>query len=268
MCWPFRARLATRTARAVARRHPDPRTLGPPFSRGASVGKALSYLSFLLAAAIKFIRMPAPDAVVCLTTPPFVGLLGLALRYLRGTRLVIWEMDVYPDVAADLGALSPHGLACRILTRLGRFLRNRADVIIALGEDMRDRLIAGGVRPEVIRIAENWADGSLLHGSPVPLGPEIRLLYSGNLGLAHDVTTVEAAMAALREDPRFRFAFAGSGPLRAGLETRCRAAALAQRRVPVLLPALRASGEPRRLPHRPRHPEPGHPRLRRSQQDL
>jgi glycosyltransferase involved in cell wall biosynthesis len=47
-------------------------------------------------------------------------------------------------------------------------------------------------------------------------------LYSGNLGLAHDLHTMAGAMLELRSDSRFRFTIAGGGPRRPLLESFCR----------------------------------------------
>ena len=44
------------------------------------------------------------------------------------------------------------------------------------------------------------------------------LLYSGNLGLAHDLDTFTRAMDELRDESRFRFIFVGGGGRRAELE--------------------------------------------------
>ena len=86
------------------------------------------------------------------------------------------------------------------------------------GTACANRLLARGVPAERITIAHNWADGTAI----VPLdrvgdAAELVLLYSGNLGLAHDLSTVVGAMTTLRDDTRFRFLFVGSGGRRAEL---------------------------------------------------
>jgi glycosyltransferase involved in cell wall biosynthesis len=99
--------------------------------------------------------------------------------------------------------------------------RRRADGIIVLGECMRRRLIRRGIPPERIHIADNWADGAEIHPLPFPVRGPLRILYSGNLGLAHDVDTFRAAIRHFRTDSRFHFVFAGAGPRRNALESFC-----------------------------------------------
>ena len=188
-----------------------------PFGRG-TIGRLLSYATFYTTAAWRGVRLPRQDVVLTLTTPPLLPLLGTLLKTVRGTRHVIWEMDMYPDVATDLGYFVRGGALDRIVGWLADLARSRADRIIALGDCMRTRLLARAIPADRITVAHNWADGSAI----VPLArvgkaTELVVLYSGNLGLAHDLSTILAAMATLGEDKRFRFLFVGSGGRRAEL---------------------------------------------------
>ena len=182
-----------------------------PFVRG-TLGRVLSYGSFYLSAAIRGLLLPRQEVILTLTTPPLLSLLGTLIKTVRGGRHYIWEMDVYPDVAIDLGHFRPSGLFDRVVGGLADLSRRRADGIIALGECMKDRLARRGIARNRIFVADNWADGSAIHPLPRLGSPDnLVLLYSGNLGLAHDLETIEAAMLALRDDHRFKFLFVGSG---------------------------------------------------------
>jgi len=147
--------------------------------------------------------------------------LSRARRAARATRHYIWEMDLYPDIAVDMGFLSPHSPLTRIVRWVFDFARRRADGVIALGDEMKDRLIAHGIPPEKIHVCENWADGRDIVPLPFPKGP-LTIYYSGNLGLVHDVETILEAMRHFRNDARFRFLFAGGGSRRTRFEASCR----------------------------------------------
>jgi glycosyltransferase involved in cell wall biosynthesis len=195
-----------------------------PFSRGLAA-RLLSYLSFYIGALWQSLRVPRPDVVVTLTTPPLLSLIGTLVRRIRGARHYIWEMDVYPDIAVALGVLSPRSWLIRSLAAAADRCRREAAGVIALGPCMRDRLFARGISANV-RIAENWADGAAIRPEPLPPPLPLTILYSGNLGLAHDTETIAHVMRSLKDDPRFRFVFAGGGPRRKALEDFCRAAGI------------------------------------------
>ena len=194
---------------------------GEVFSR-ITRRRIVSYASFFAAAAVQSFQEPKPALVLTLTTPPLISLLGTLLKSLRGSRHFIWEMDVYPDIAVDLNVLKHRSFVTRLIGTLADFSRKRADGIIVLGHDMKDRLIARGIPHEKIRVAENWADGHEIVPAPFPEGPLV-VHYSGTFGLAHDEHTIAEAMRQLRADERFRFVFAGGGARRQRFEEFCRA---------------------------------------------
>jgi glycosyltransferase involved in cell wall biosynthesis len=149
-------------------------------------------------------------------------LLGTLVKRVRGSRHFIWEMDLYPDIAVDLDVLRAGSLVTRLIGVVADFSRKRADGIIALGEDMKARLVARGIPEHKILVAENWADGCEILPAPFRDGPLV-VHYSGTFGLAHEEETIKDVMRQLRDDGRFRFVFAGGGARRERLERFCRA---------------------------------------------
>lgn len=199
------------------------RVKAAPFTRG-KIGRVVSYLSFYASAFLRGLTLRRPDVVVSMTTPPLISLLGNAIQILRGSRHFIWEQDVYPDIAVDLQHIRKGSLLHRITGALADWSRRRADGIIVLGECMRDRLMARGVPADKIFVAEHWANSASITPLPRPGDPnELVVLYSGNLGLAHDLDTILGSIRALRDDARFRFLFVGTGGRRQALTEFCEA---------------------------------------------
>ena len=183
--------------------------------------KLLSYATFYAGATWKALTAPRPDVVLTLTAPPGLAWIGWLMQRVRGCRHVVWEMDVYPDIAVALGIPFAGCLA-----GLLDYPRRRADVVIALGDCMRDRLLRHQIPQERIFVAENWANGQDIYPLPFPESSPLRMLYSGNLGLAHDIATIRGVMERLAGDPGFHFDFVGSGPRRKELDDFCRTRAI------------------------------------------
>ena len=162
---------------------------------------------------------------MCLTTPPFIGLVGLMLRLLRGTRVILWTMDLYPEVAIAYGYIKPGRPLCRLMVRLSGRLYRSASKVIALGEVMARRLAEAGADPGVIEIVHNWVPGEVVTAMP-PEESEARrkwnkdgrvtLMYSGNLGIGHDLDTVLHAANRLG-GVDLRVLFVGEGKMRGRL---------------------------------------------------
>jgi colanic acid biosynthesis glycosyl transferase WcaI len=190
------------------------------FGRGSSIGRLTDYATFLSGAARRLLFGPRPDVVVALTTPPMVAYVPLMLRRYRGFKVVFWSMDVYPEVAFKLGALKRGSLFGRLFAALSHRILGESDVTVALGETMAARLHELGARK--VEVVHNWADEKAIIPRPA-LGHPSRtewgwmkrfvVLYSGNLGLAHEFDTLIAAAGKLAETmPNVLFAFAGVGP--------------------------------------------------------
>jgi glycosyltransferase involved in cell wall biosynthesis len=192
-----------------------------PFVRRSAV-RALSYLSFMAGALCLSLTVDRPDLVLTLTTPPLLSVVGTLLKRLKGSQHYIWEMDLFPDALVSLGALKAGSVSARFLGRIADYSRHRADGIIALGPCMCERLLKRGIARDQIHIVENWADGRQITPMPYGNGGPLHLVYSGNLGLSHDIETIAWALERLQDDRRFFFSFIGGGARRSELETFCR----------------------------------------------
>ncbi len=129
------------------------------FGPGRAVGRMIDYLSFYALATWRALRLAQMDVCVALTTPPFIALIGLMLRRLRGTKVVVWMMDVYPEVAVAFDVLSERSLLRRLLARVSRRIYRAAVAVISLGEVMTERLMEAGVPRDKITVVHNWAPG-------------------------------------------------------------------------------------------------------------
>jgi glycosyltransferase involved in cell wall biosynthesis len=187
--------------------------------RGLS--RIASYISYVAGAIWHGMRVPGADVYLTLTTPPILSAIGSGFALLHGARHLIWEMDLYPDIANDIGYFNRGGIADRLVGAVLDWSRRRASAIIVLGAEMKNRLIARGIPEDKIHIAENWADGREICPQKLADGPFV-VEYSGNLGRAHEVDTVLGVIGRLRNNPSFRFVFAGGGPKRRQLEAACR----------------------------------------------
>ena len=197
--------------------------------RSGPATKLGDYLSFFRRAWAELSREPRPDAVVCLTTPPFLGWLGAHLQKTAGVPYALWCMDLYPEALAAHGWLRPWNPLKPLLAAVARAERRRASAVVALGLDMAEILRAtGAAAVEVIPVWSGWSATPETVAAARDLrrargwgDDEVILLYSGNMGRAHRAEEFAALAEATRgQSPRCRFVFAGDGPLRAEWERR------------------------------------------------
>lgn len=168
--------------------------------------------------ALLFRRRPA--AYVVQTNPPLLVPLGALVTLVRRVPFVIIAQDIYPEVVTAHGMLRADSFAARILQAIFGWAYRRADKVIALGPTMVERLERKGVVRRKIELISNWATGDedVVRGAANRLRGEWQLtdkfviLYSGNLGIAHEIESVLRGLAlAIPECPSLRLLIIGKG---------------------------------------------------------
>jgi colanic acid biosynthesis glycosyl transferase WcaI len=156
------------------------------------------------------------DWVICLSDPPALPFTSALLARCKRARLAHWAMDVYPQVAEALGALSP-GLVSHGVGKAMRFGYREADLLVALDADMRQQIESAGGRS--VKILPPWPPPIMPHAdeaSKRPPSSQRTWLYSGNLGRAHEYRDLlEAQQLIERSGGGWRLVFQGGGPCRA-----------------------------------------------------
>jgi glycosyltransferase involved in cell wall biosynthesis len=203
------------------------------FGRASLTGRAVDYFSFYVGSAIEVWKLATPDTVVVAKTdPPLVGVPAAWICAWRGARLVNWLQDLFPEVASALGIAAVTGpLGHALCAMRDRSLR-AASFNIVLGRRMANRVIRRGVPADRVRIIPNWSDAEAVmpldrDRNPLiaewNLGNRFVVMYSGNMGRAHEFDTMLAAAARLAATcPRVLFLFVGSGARKAEVEAAVR----------------------------------------------
>ncbi len=181
--------------------------------------RALDYLLFYILATWAAVRLRRQDVVICLTTPPLIAGVGVVHTFLHpSTKLVLWNMDCYPEVAERAGIIRPDGWISRLFKTLNRHLSRRLDHIVCLDEAMRQLLHK---RPREAKVATtvipNWEPLSkfpiLTTSTPNNIETDpFTVLYSGNMGHGHSFDTVIATAELLaRRKSNIQFVITGGG---------------------------------------------------------
>ena len=173
-------------------------------------GRMLRELAALARMFFDGLRRPRPDVIFSASSPPCLLVVATLLARWHRARSVHWVMDVYPEIAVALGEIRP-GLFSRMIESVMGWCYRRTNLVVALDEDMAERLRRYRVEP---RISRPWVSRAMLEPAS-ETSPESpwTWIYSGNLGRAHEWETLLSAQANLetRGVPA-RLVFQGGGP--------------------------------------------------------
>ncbi len=183
------------------------RTRSTAFDRTRLSHRAANYGTYLADSLVRALSLRTPpELVLCMTDPPIVGDLGVAVARRYGSPLLVISEDVFPEIATELGRLT-NPVLVRVLRGLVGYYLERADHVVAIGERMRDRLVAKGAAAERITVIPNWVDTTVVVPGPRDndwsrthgFSSRFVVMHSGNVGHAQNLDNLIRATTYLRD---------------------------------------------------------------------
>ena len=174
-------------------------------------GRARREMTALFQMLIAGMRRPRADVVIAASSPPCLSFVAGLVALWHRAAAVHWIMDLYPEIAVELGEIREGALSRNVARAMGWTYRRAARVVV-LDEDMAERIRKYGVEPAIVR---PWLFASVLArpiSDAAPASPWT-WIYSGNLGRAHEWETLLAAQQIIEQrDAEVRLLFQGGGP--------------------------------------------------------
>jgi len=173
--------------------------------------------------------LPIPDVVVSLTDPPLLPLLAGAYACLVRAPFVFLINDLYPDIGVELGQIS-NPVWVKLLGLATSFGLRRAERVIVLGEDMKEKVLKKGCRAQKIALLPYWADTQRIRPckerNPFRAEHDLKpsdfiVMYSGNLGLSQNLEDVLRVAGAFKNCENVHFVIVGEGARKDSLRHLC-----------------------------------------------
>jgi len=188
------------------------------FARHRMLHRLLNYLSYVMLSVPRALLIRA-DVVLAMTDPPFEGIVGAFVAWLKRRLLVYNIRDLYPEMAIS-GEIVRPARWLKFWERLHRWALRRAARVIVLGEDTEQRIKAKQIDPDRIVVVR---DGAEKPGAvPTTDHPVIRdvrcgypfvILHAGNLGFYGAWETIVKAAHSLNGNG-IGFVFVGDGAMK------------------------------------------------------
>jgi colanic acid biosynthesis glycosyl transferase WcaI len=188
------------------------------FDRSNLPLRALNYLTYLFSSLWAGLFAGRADVVLCMTDPPVIADVALAVARLHRAPLVVVSQDVFPEIAVELKRLESRPLVGILRALIGFYLR-RADRVVAIGETMRKRLEQKGAPSERISVIPNWVDTEAIKPAPKEndwsrehgLADSFVVMHSGNVGHAQNLDALVRASTFLRDLDDLAVTIVGGG---------------------------------------------------------
>lgn len=191
----------------------------PQLDRNSIYTRAITWLKFLLFVCYKLFNLDKKYLLFVSSNPPLLPHLAVIFAKLRNLKVIIRILDIYPDVLTSSNSFISNQIIYKTWALANRLIYPYADKIITLGDVMKEAL-SNYIKLSNIVTIPDWytIDTTLVPKKEEnPFRNELNLqnktivLYSGNIGLSHDLTPLIDAAEKLKKNDNLHFVIIGEG---------------------------------------------------------
>ena len=191
------------------------------YNRKSKLTRVLSWLWYLFSTTKLILFSKKGDGFLLSSNPPILGIWFWLLNFLKNKPYIVLVYDIHPDVLVEMGVVRQSNIIVKVWNWFNKKVYRDAKSIITLGKHMASRLSASNnLALEKISVIPPWVDAELIRpltyeSNPLakkfnPEGKHV-VLYSGNMGISHDIDTMLGAAKRLRNRSDILFLFIGGG---------------------------------------------------------
>ena len=169
------------------------------------------------------------DGVLAMSPPLTLGLTGWFTKLFRGGMLVFNIQDIFPDAAAQTGAITNKQIL-RAARWFERISYERSGAVVLLSEDLKQN-VATKLSSEFhnrLHVIPNFVDTSAIvpgdrmtsYRRELGIDDRVIVMYAGNVGFSQ---SLELVLAAARSMPHIAFVINGDGAARKSLQDEVKA---------------------------------------------
>lgn len=192
---------------------------GPAYHRSSDISRLWAWGRYFVEALRVSFRTSRQTLLFIVAQPPLLPLIGYLRSLLFRQRYVVWVDDVYPDVLVRAGRLREDSAVAKVWGWLNKRVYGRASAVFTLGPCMAGLVQRYTARP--VHVVPTWVDADGFPDVRKEENPfarehgqvgKLTVLYSGNIGLTHDIETMFAAARRLEDRQDIGFTVVGAGP--------------------------------------------------------
>lgn len=161
------------------------------------------------------------------TNPPIAPFIGLFFYKVLKRKYSVLVFDIYPDALINFNFLKKNSFAIRWWKKVNYHLFFNAQYVFTISEYMAETIKGYYTKHENLVVVPNWVDSTFI--KPIPKEDnwfakkynqldKFTVLYSGNLGITHDLASLIEAANILREDEEIHFIIIGEGGKKPAIE--------------------------------------------------
>lgn len=158
-------------------------------NKGSLIDLFLNFATFFISSlyySIKNLRKKKYDFIIVFGTSPITtAIVGIILSKFTGSKLVLWVLDLWPEVLSDLGILKK-SLFKNILQKIINFIYTNSHLVLCQSEAFVKKIKTSSKKI----IFYTWPENIDLRKIKRNNSNDLNLVFAGNLGQAQNLLTV------------------------------------------------------------------------------
>ena len=194
----------------------------PIFSRGRNkFTLALNYLSFVISGSLLgpiLLRKKRFDLIFVFEPSPItVCIPAIFLKYIKGAKLSLWVLDLWPQSLYAVGYFKKNSLVIKFVRLLVKYIYSKCDLILGTSNSFVQEIKKDCDDNNKIKYFPNWYESIYDTDSVKPAkeiiskADDFNLMFAGNLGDAQDLPTIVNGMNILKEFKKIKLYILGDG---------------------------------------------------------
>jgi glycosyltransferase involved in cell wall biosynthesis len=197
------------------------------YNRRSTLTRFLSWSFFSLHYFFYLLFCKKPSRILVVTNPPTAPFVTALVASLRNIPFHIVVFDLYPEALEQAGMSSEKSWLFKRWQSNNRWTFKKAKGLITLSESMK-QAVTPYTTADKVQIIFNWADTEYIRPIERQQNPfavkhglldKFVVLYSGNMGLTHDLESLIEAAAILRDRKEIVFCLVGEGGKKSRLKS-------------------------------------------------
>lgn len=194
------------------------------YSRKNIVTRVCSWVAYTVHAIIKMLRSDKETIFFISSNPPILVFAVWFVSFFKKNKYICMVYDIYPDVSIKNGLLKETSLISKFWRYVNKNVYENSDAVFTLGNYMAatlmDQFDQSKTVSKEISVIPPWVDTNKIK----PMSKEDNILskkysqdqcytvlYSGNMGISHDIESMLEAAKKLNNRQDIKFLFIGEG---------------------------------------------------------
>ena len=165
---------------------------------GTPLNLMLNFITFFISAlffSIKKLSKVKYDYIIIFGTSPItVALIGINLSFFTNSKVVLWVLDLWPDVLKDIGILKKN-IYKNFLSSIVNFIYNKTDIILCQSETFFEKIQTSSKKILFYSWPEEF-NSKIKYKSTI--SDNLNIVFTGNMGQAQNLTEVMIAAKKLK----------------------------------------------------------------------